>query len=375
MIDDGHVRVEVDPAVTPDRLLRLRQQVADGDRLARTRFEDPGADGSQIRVIFVGQVNQGGECGVLEDIPPIALFAGGWLERAGSLAWIHSAATGAGGRPYSGPTLSPFCSHWCGPVVMHPRMRQNETARRTSVIDRTRLPAMLRRASRGCLDLAESWLAAVLRLSATIRKTVAIGMERTNRITELSASGWCPGERIARRSQRTTFGSPARPLALLGGDVGALFGRGGLHQEDERDEHNCEHGEQPEGVEVGQRDGLLLAEASRACRVISCAAAGSPVCWRKEAWLCSENVWTAGLNGSRNSPTRALWNCSRRSHDRLGQRSAHAAPLVSKQGKQADGGCAKMRRRVFERGHADRREDHRQAADQHDPGPDHIASG
>ena len=33
---------------------------------------------------------------------------------SGSLAWIHSAATGAGGWPYSGPTLSPFCSHWRG---------------------------------------------------------------------------------------------------------------------------------------------------------------------------------------------------------------------------------------------------------------------
>ena len=43
--------------------------------------------------------------------------------------------------------------------------------------------------------------------------------------------------------------------------MGTLFGRGGFHQEDERDEHYCEHGEQPEGVKVGQRDSLLLAEA------------------------------------------------------------------------------------------------------------------
>ena len=42
--------------------------------------------------------------------------------------------------------------------------------------------------------------------------------------------------------------------------MGALLGRRGLHQEHQWDEHQGEHGEQPEGVKVGERGGLLLAE-------------------------------------------------------------------------------------------------------------------
>ncbi len=59
-------------------------------------------------------------------------------------------------------------------------------------------------------------------------------------------------------------------------------------------------------------------------------------------------------------------------HDRLGERGADAAPFVSEQGKQADGGAAEVSRHVLEGGHADRREYHRQATDQHDPRPDHL---
>src|SRR5262249_34187721 len=43
-----------------------------------------------------------------------------------------------------------------------------------------------------------------------------------------------------------------------------------------------------------------------------CDPAGSPVCWTKYARPCSEKEFTEGFNGSRNSPTRAVWNCSRR---------------------------------------------------------------
>ena len=107
----------------------------------------------------------------------------------GSLAWIHSAATGAGGVLYSGPTLSPFCSHWCGPVMMHPECARIETAKSNGLIDRIRVRGCARN-RQDVLDFARSWLADVLRLFATIVISVAIDvepMDRTNGIIGLQA--------------------------------------------------------------------------------------------------------------------------------------------------------------------------------------------
>ena len=69
--DQGHVGVEVDPGVRPDRLLGLGEDVAHGDRLAGPGLEDPRARDPQGRVLLVGRHDQGVERGIAEDLPPV----------------------------------------------------------------------------------------------------------------------------------------------------------------------------------------------------------------------------------------------------------------------------------------------------------------
>ena len=69
--DEGHVGVEVDPAVRPGRLLGLGEDIAHGDRLAGPGLEDPRARNSQRRVLLVSRDDQGVERGILEDLPPV----------------------------------------------------------------------------------------------------------------------------------------------------------------------------------------------------------------------------------------------------------------------------------------------------------------
>ncbi len=54
-------------------------------------------------------------------------------------------------------------------------------------------------------------------------------------------------------------------------------------------------------------------------------------------------------------------------------RGTDAASLVAQQGEEAYGGSAKLGRDVFEGGHVDRNEEHRQANDQHHPRPDDLS--
>ncbi len=85
--NEGHVGVEVDPAVRPGRLLGLGEDVAHGDRLAGPGLEDPCARNPQGRVLLVSRDNQGVERGIPEDLPPVlqvvVLHAG--IVRPGSI--------------------------------------------------------------------------------------------------------------------------------------------------------------------------------------------------------------------------------------------------------------------------------------------------
>ncbi len=56
------------------------------------------------------------------------------------------------------------------------------------------------------------------------------------------------------------FASDKSATELLGGDVRALFGDGAFHEENEKDEHSGDAGEDEEAVEVGQGGRLLEAE-------------------------------------------------------------------------------------------------------------------
>ena len=69
--DQGHVGVEIDPGERSGRLLGLREDVSHGDRLAGPGLEDSCARDPQGRVLFVGPDNQGVECGISEDLPPV----------------------------------------------------------------------------------------------------------------------------------------------------------------------------------------------------------------------------------------------------------------------------------------------------------------
>ena len=82
--------------------------------------------------------------------------------------------------------------------------------------------------------------------------------------------------------------------------------------------------------------------------------------------------WTVGLKRVEELADARVVELLTALNDGLGEGGADAAPFVAKQGKQTDGGCAQMWRRVFESGDADWCEDHRQAADEHDPGPDNL---
>ena len=59
------------------RLLRLREDIADGDRLARSGFEDPSAHDPEGRVLLVGPLDQCRERRIVEDRPPVVAFERG----------------------------------------------------------------------------------------------------------------------------------------------------------------------------------------------------------------------------------------------------------------------------------------------------------
>ncbi len=80
-------------------MLGLREEVADRDRLAGAGLEHAGADDAEIRVLVVGQVDQCGEGGVVEDVPPVS---------AGQLAGLDERIIG----------LDPFGGHRCGRLAV-----------------------------------------------------------------------------------------------------------------------------------------------------------------------------------------------------------------------------------------------------------------
>ena len=100
--DEGHVGVEVDPAVRPGRLLGLGEDVAHGDRLAGPGLEDPCARDAEIRVLLVSRNNQGVERGIPEDLPPVL-----------QVVVLHAGII----------RLDPFRSHGCRrPAVIGPNL-------------------------------------------------------------------------------------------------------------------------------------------------------------------------------------------------------------------------------------------------------------
>ena len=53
---------------------------------------------------------------------------------------------------------------------------------------------------------------------------------------------------------------PVASEALVGRDVRTLLGNGALHHEDEHDEGDREGRKDEEGIEIGERGGLQLAQ-------------------------------------------------------------------------------------------------------------------
>ena len=93
----------------------------------------------------------------------------------------------------------------------------------------------------------------------------------------------------------------------------AFFCHGTFHQEHEEGKRGGEDAEDEEAVEISECGRLLLPQVVQSCNAIWCAATGSPVCWRQAGLDLRRKEFTAGLNGSRFSPRRKLWNWSRRS--------------------------------------------------------------
>ena len=133
------------------------------------------------------------------------------------------------------------------------------------------------------------------------------------------------------------------PLSgLLRSNVSPLLGHRALHEENERDQSKRENGEEPEVVEVGQRNRLLLAEVRQ--RLQGQLPRRGPVTRLLEeegSALLKERVHRRVERVEKFAHTRRV-ELFASLLEGLGHRRADAAPLVAEQGEQADRRPAQM---------------------------------
>ena len=89
--------------VLAERLLGLRQQVPRGDSPFSAGFQHTKACGAERQILAMGVRDQRVKHRIVEGRPPLLIFAASVRMRMSALS-IQSAATGAGGGPYWGPT-------------------------------------------------------------------------------------------------------------------------------------------------------------------------------------------------------------------------------------------------------------------------------
>src|SRR5262249_12119438 len=69
----GGVLAEIDTAILSGRLLSLREEGTDRDRLLCPGLEKSRSHSAKSQVLLVSGVNEGVEDGILEDVPPVAV--------------------------------------------------------------------------------------------------------------------------------------------------------------------------------------------------------------------------------------------------------------------------------------------------------------
>ena len=169
---------------------------------------------------------------------------------------------------------------------------------------------------------------------------------------------------MPRDENRTNAGQSFPPgcHGSLRPNVCALLGHRPAHQQDE--EHHERRRRRPRPRTRRSRRATRPAGRAVACRersVICCDRAGSPVCCRKNSRPCPSQRWTAGFRGSSFSFSRRVWNCSRRSWMVWATEVPTLPPSLRSRASNPTAAPRSSRRDVQERGHVQRREDHRQA--------------